>query len=178
MQIARLSLILMLVSTTAWAQSLEPAGSVVALDPEMSAQAKTSALLAGSLFYRDPDGCPFPNIFASAQTIFEQRFQALIDGDMEALGCFYAPDVTVILPGSVVRGRAAVVEAFSQFGAIFGGAQPELTSVTADHFVVLATFSMIGETLSVPDGADTYVIVGGRIIYQTVHSTIVPTAAP
>ncbi|HLT30299.1 MAG TPA: nuclear transport factor 2 family protein [Myxococcaceae bacterium] len=178
MQIARLSLILTLVSFAALAQALEPVGSVAALDPQMSAQAKTSALLSGSLFFRDPDGCPFPNIFASAQDIFEQRFQALVDGDMQALACFYAPDVTVILPGSVVRGRAAVVQAFSEFGAIFGGAQPELTSVTADHFVVLATFSMIGETLSVPDGADTYVIVGGRIIYQTVHSTIVPTAAP
>ena len=152
-----------------WVAPTPAQGMQVTGDPQ------TSSLFGGGILGRDPDGCPFPDIWATPRQVFDRRFQALLAGDIRTLSCLYAPDATVMLPGTIVRGRSNLVPAFLQFGAIFGGAVPQLTSVTADHFVVMANFSLVGETLSIPDGSDTYVIVGGRIVYQTVHSTIVPT---
>lgn len=171
MQLVRFSLLLSLVSTAAVAQTLDAAQATQVPGDQASS-------LFGGFLGRDPDGCPFPDIWATPRQIFDRRFQALLAGDIQTLSCLYAPDATVMLPGMIVRGRANIVPAFLQFGAIFGGAVPQLTSVTADHFVVMANFSLVGETLSVPDGSDTYVIVGGRVVYQTVHSTIVPTPQP
>jgi hypothetical protein len=168
MPLVRLSLILSLVSTAAVAQTFDAAPSTVV---------QTAPLLAG-FFGADPDGCPLPDFRATAQEIFDRRFQALLAGDIQTLTCLYAPDATVMLPGSIVRGRANIVPAFLQFGSLFGGAVPQLTSVTADRFVVMANFTLVGPTLSIPDGSDTYVIVGGRVVYQTVHSTIVPNPQP
>jgi len=171
MHVRRLVPLFLLISNIAVAQSLGP-------PPEAQVRGPAAAFSNGSgPFWTDADGCPFPDLFATAEQLFHRRFQALVDGDIHALGCMYAKNATVIMPGAVVKGRAAVVEAFSSFGSLFGGAAPELTSVTWDGITVLATFSIAGPLLSVPDGADTFVIVGGQVVYQTVHATLVPTGA-
>ncbi|MCI0572799.1 MAG: nuclear transport factor 2 family protein [Myxococcaceae bacterium] len=177
MSLVRLAVVLSsLVALSAVAQdattdSLQ-ASSHLSSEGSLTLAASPTALLA------DPDGCPPPRFTASALEVFYARYEALITGDVRQLTCLYAPNATVILPGTVLHGRAQIVPALLQFGSVFGGAQPQLTSVTADGFVVMATFQLFGPQLSIPDGSDTFVIAFGRVLYQTVHSTVVPTAQP
>lgn len=164
MNALRILPLLLALAGSASAQSLGPVDRATARD------AATQARWTGV------DGCPFPDLFATAEEAFYRRYEALLAGDLHTLGCMYAKNATVIMPGTVVKGREAIVEAFSNFGALFGGAQPELTSVTWDGITVLATFSVQGPVMSVLDGADTFVIVGGQVVYQTVHASLVPSA--
>lgn len=119
------------------------------------------------------DGCPIRYNFRTPQQVMADHIAALEAGDLQRAMCDYAQDAVVIMPGSVIRGRAAITEGFSQFYQLFGGRVPTITSMTIEGEVAFDTFTLETEFASIPDGADTFVIRFGRIRYQTVHSTIV-----
>jgi ketosteroid isomerase-like protein len=120
--------------------------------------------------------CPKVSRKASAAEVFEARLAALNAGNLELAFCYYAEDAVVVMPGSVVQGREAIKAAFVQFGSLFGGVLPTPSSVTVGGDVVLATFSLAMPGVSIPDGADTFVIRDGLIQAQTVHASIVFSA--
>lgn len=119
--------------------------------------------------------CPPVDPHRTPQQTFDARNAALAAGDSTAAFCTYAEDAVVVMPGTVVRGRANVQAAFLNFGALFGGAQPNVTSATEADDVLLITYTLTGPTLTIADGADTFVVVRGRIVSQTVHATLTPT---
>ncbi len=119
--------------------------------------------------------CPPVDPHRTPLQTFAARNAALAVGDVALAMCAYDEDAIVVMPGTVVRGRAAVTQAFLGFGALFGGAQPTVTSTTEADDVLLLTYTLTGPTLSITDGADTFVVRNGRFVRQTVHATLSPT---
>lgn len=119
--------------------------------------------------------CPHVDPNRTPQQTFDARNAALAAGDLTGAFCAYDEDAVVVMPGSVVRGRANVAAAFLGFGALFGGAQPTVTSTTQADDVLLVTYTLVGPTLTIADGADTFVVRHGRITRQAVHATLTPT---
>lgn len=117
--------------------------------------------------------CPKVSKKTKAADVFAARMAALYAGNLDLAFCYYAKDAVVVMPGSVVKGREAIKTAFVEFGSLFGGLIPEPSSVTVQGDVVLVTFSIETPGVSVPDGADTYVIRDGLIRAQTVHASVV-----
>jgi len=120
--------------------------------------------------------CPKVSKKATTAEVFEARMAALGAGNLDLAFCYYAEDAVVVMPGSVVKGREAIKAAFVQFGSLFGGALPAPSTLTIEGEVALVTFSMVTPGVSVPDGADTFVIRDGLIRAQTVHATLVFSA--
>jgi ketosteroid isomerase-like protein len=119
--------------------------------------------------------CPWVNPHRTPQQAFDARNAALAAGDLDAAFCAYDDDAVVMMPGSVVRGRENIQTAFLAFGSLFGGQFPTITSTTEADDVLLVTYTITGPTLSITDGADTFVVRRGRISRQVVHATLTPT---
>lgn len=98
---------------------------------------------------------------------------ALKAGALDRAMCDYAIDARVVMPGSVAQGLDQIRAGFTAMNQMFGGAIPEVTSVTTSGEVVLMTYQIYTPTLSIPDGSDTFVIRFGLIHYQVVHSPMV-----
>jgi hypothetical protein len=136
------------------------------------------ALAAASLFIAAPAhgetrrSCPPPDLRKSPEQMLRQHVALLGSGQVDAAVCDYAEDASVILPGQVVRGREAISSALSGFASLLGGAPPEISTITASGPIVLLTFEDLGSPCQIPDGADTYVVVLGRIVAQTVHDAL------
>jgi len=107
--------------------------------------------------------------------VISEHLAFIQDGHIDAAMCDFARRAVVLLPDQVVEGRDAIRVGLEGFSALLGGAVPEVTSLTSSGPVVLLTFTAEGTPYSIPDGSDTYIVVGGQIIYQTVHATWVPT---
>jgi ketosteroid isomerase-like protein len=117
--------------------------------------------------------CARPDERRSPEETIRAHIASLAAGDMDTAVCDYAEDATVILPGNVVAGRGAIASALAGFTALLGGAAPQITTLTTSGPVVLLTFHDDGAPCQIPDGADTYVVVRGAIVAQTVHDTLV-----
>lgn len=120
-----------------------------------------------------PWHCGRPDRHATPTQVLQARFAAMARQDLNAIACSYAEDAVVILPGSVVRGRDAVMQAFAGFAALLGGAAPTIASLTAADEVVLVLYSVTTPSVSIPDGADTFIVRDGQIATQTVHGSFV-----
>ncbi len=132
-----------------------------------------ASLLVGGPALAKPDTCPKPDKKATPEQVFAARLVAMQQGDLAAIACSYAKDAVVVFPGSVIRGREAIMEAFLAFAGALGGTPPTITSTTQADDNLLVTYEVITPTISIPDGADTFIIRDGRIQYQLVHGTIV-----
>ncbi|MDQ3262905.1 MAG: nuclear transport factor 2 family protein [Myxococcota bacterium] len=132
-----------------------------------------ASLLVGGPALAKPDTCPKPDKKATPDQVFAARLLAMQQGDIEAIACSYDQDAVVVFPGSVIRGREAIMQAFLAFAGALGGTPPTITSTTEADDTLLVTYEVITPTLSIPDGADAFVIRDGRIQYQLVHGTIV-----
>lgn len=121
--------------------------------------------------------CPWVDPLRSVTEAFDARNAALAAGDLDLAMCAYAEDAKVILPGTILIGRAQIKAALASFGSMFGGAQPQITSSTATHSALLITYTITGPQVSIPDGSDTFVAALGRIRIQTVHATLAFTQA-
>lgn len=119
--------------------------------------------------------CPKLSKKLTTLEVFNGRQAALNAGNINLAFCYYEEDAVVIMPNAVVRGREPIKMAFVLFGSLFGGAFPTPKSVTVDGETLLATFTLVTPALSIPDGADVFIVKDGRIQTQVVHSTIVPT---
>jgi hypothetical protein len=85
--------------------------------------------------------------------------------------CDYAENGTVLLPGQIVTGLDDIRIGLEGIGALLGDGVPEVRTLTAHGPTVLLTFSAFGSPCVIPDGSDTYVVVRGKIVVQTVHDT-------
>ena len=133
------------------------------------------ALPAGAASGSTPspgDSCPRPNVLRTPEQVVRQHVAALASGDLAGATCDYAEDATVLLPGQVVSGRDAIGQALAGFSGLLGGAPPAIETLTSSGPLVLLTFQDLGAPCTIPDGADTYVVVAGRILAQTVHDTL------
>lgn len=133
------------------------------------------------LFIRERDGwmCPLLDVLRSPQQVISDRLAAAAAGDIDLLMCSYSWDAAVIMPdGNVAHGREEIMTGFLQMTQMLGGAAPTVTSTTFVDNVVLMTFEAFGPVVSIPDGADTFVIKLGKIKYHTVHATLQFGAAP
>lgn len=119
----------------------------------------------------DAKGCHIDRD-ASPIEVLNGRNAALKAGNLDQVLCYYAKDAVVMTAGGVFQGHAAIRQGFEALGQLFGGAFPQIHAVVVHDDVVLVTFSIIGPTVSVLDGADTYVIRGGLIRVQTAHDPI------
>jgi hypothetical protein len=127
---------------------------------------------AGAAAQRD---CPAGLRHRTATEAIEEHVALLRAGNLEAALRDFADAAVVILPGQVASGIDEIRSGLSGFAQLFGGAVPEIDSLTSVDSVVLLTFHVIGSDLSIPNGSDTYIVKKGLIRYQTVHDVIVPT---
>jgi hypothetical protein len=140
-----------------------------------------SLLCMGSVSARDAGegerpGCPRGLQHRTATEAIEEHLALLRARDLEGALCDYADDAVVILPDQVASGISEIRTGLSGFAQLFGDAVPEIDSLTSVDSVVLLTFHVTDDDLSIPNGSDTYIVKKGLIRYQTVHDVIVPTS--
>jgi hypothetical protein len=121
----------------------------------------------------------------TAEETIREHLALLQAGNLDEAMCDYAEGAVVILPDQVVTGLDNIKAGLSSVGSLLGGAVPQIQTLTATHAVVMITFMASGTPCTIPDGSDTYVVVGGHIVAQTVHDTfqnapgeVCPAAAP
>ncbi len=121
----------------------------------------------------------------TAEQTVRQHLALLQAGDLDQAMCDFDESSKIILPGQVVTGLDGIRTGLSKVGSLLGDTAPEIRTVTATKAVVLVTFTAEGDRCAIPDGSDTYVVEGGRIVTQTVHDTLhnvpgatCPAAAP
>ncbi len=117
-------------------------------------------------------GCPLRLLGRTPQQVWNEHLAALQAGDFDRAMCDYAWDARVLMPGTVLRGFNQVKAGFLSFNQLVGNALPTVTSVTIDGEVVFSTFTLQSPLVSIPDGADTFVVRFGLIHYQTVHASL------
>ena len=127
---------------------------------------------SGTITESDGLTCPIPNLLATPQQVIAARIAALVAGNINGVICTYAVGATVIMTGTIVKGRPAILASFTQFFALLGNTVPTFTAETYSGPMALVNYTVNIPTLTVPDGSDTYVIVLGRIQYQTVSATL------
>lgn len=132
-----------------------------------------SSLLVGGVASANAPECPKADKQATPEQVFAARIEAMQRGDFQAIACSYAEDAVVIFPGTVIRGREAIMRAFADFAGVLGGAPPVVTSSTEAGNVLLITYEVHTPRVSIPDGSDTFVIEKGRITSQVVHASLV-----
>ncbi len=118
------------------------------------------------------------------QTVLD-HVASIQEGRIDEAMCDFAPNAAVILPGQVITGLDNIRAGLEGFGALLGGAVPEIHTLTTHESTVLLTFSAFGTPCTIPDGSDTYIVREGHIVAQTVHDTlysapgaVCPLAAP
>lgn len=116
--------------------------------------------------------CPVGYWLQSPEQVMEQRLAAIADGDMDLFFCSYDINAKVVMPDSVIVGRANIRNSLLGLLGLLGGTIPTVTSLTFADGVALLTYFVHTPVVSVLDGSDTFVIKWGRIKYQTVHSTL------
>jgi ketosteroid isomerase-like protein len=122
----------------------------------------------------DSDGltCPKPDKDATPSAVIAGRVAALQAGNIDLVICTYAVDSTVLMAGSVITGRPNIKSAFVSFFGLLGNTVPTFTSQTFSGPIALITYTSSAPSVTVPDGADTFVISKGRIHYHTVSATL------
>ena len=117
------------------------------------------------------------------------------DSELDKAMCDYAEAATVIQPiptvippdfpahpatGLVVSGldniRAGLTGIFCFLGP--SAAPPLIQTLTESHNQVMITFTASGSPCSIPDGSDTYSVLLGHIITQTVHDSLACSRPP
>jgi hypothetical protein len=95
---------------------------------------------------------------------------AFRSANAELLACDYAEDAVFMMPGTVVQGREQIQAVFAGFfqpaGAI--NALP-VSSLTTDAHHALMLYSVDSQHVVVTGGVDTFRVVKGRIVAQTVY---------
>lgn len=102
-----------------------------------------------------------------------RRLAGDLEGDLEAN---YSPDVLILSSFSTFRGHDGVRQSAAQLDEVAAGAEFAYNrTVIEDEYAFLEwTASRDGED-RVDDGSDSFHIVDGRIVMQTIHYTAVPT---
>jgi hypothetical protein len=116
--------------------------------------------------------CPRGRQNRTPEQVWAARIAALSVGNIDLAMCDYARNATVVMPGSVLTGRAQIKAGFLAFAQLVNFAQPEVTSTTFAGPILLVTFTLITNGPSIPDGADTFVIRNGLIHQHVVHASI------
>jgi len=107
----------------------------------------------------------------SAEQTIREHIAFIQAGDLDAAMCDYADEAAVVLPNQVITGLDNIRGGLAGFGALLGGAIPQVQTLTATPNVVLLTFTALGVPCMIPDGSDTYIVEKGHIVTQTVHDT-------
>lgn len=129
----------------------------------------------GTLLVRERDGlyCPANHRLRTPEQVVADRLADIAAGRLDRFFCSYDADVKVVMPGSVTSSRLAARDQFLALFGMLGGTIPTVTSLTFGGPVALMTYTVTSPVLSIPDGADTFVIVLGKITHQTVHGSVV-----
>ncbi len=114
------------------------------------------------------------------QEVFDDHLHQGQHGNVEEdLSRNYAPEVVVLTGAGVHRGHDAVRELAAWLRQELPDATFTYTTRGVDGEVALLEWTASTPSAErVQDGADTFVIRGGRIHAQTIHSTVLPTPAP
>jgi hypothetical protein len=110
----------------------------------------------------------------SPDQVLQAHFAAVLSGNVDRVTCDYAKHASIVVPGAVMTGKAAIGAYYTQIFALMGGpgtlAVVSLTTVPTrrDGGVALLEWTLESPHLAVGDGTDTFVIQDGRIQQQTV----------
>ena len=113
--------------------------------------------------------CPDHVQKRSPEQVLEDHVSALLSGDLDLIACDYDEDAVIITPRNVVSGHNEIKAYFASiFQAMGGPGNLGAVSVTTSGTVLLLEWTLDSPHLVVGDGTDTFVVVKGRIHYQTV----------
>jgi ketosteroid isomerase-like protein len=110
----------------------------------------------------------------STQKVFEDHAMALASGDMDKLLADYAEDAIILtLDGSFV-GKEAIRAFFEGTPASFPNLQITPVGLAIEGDTLVMYWSADSDTVSIPDGVDTFIIRDDKIQRQTVWIKAVP----
>jgi hypothetical protein len=130
------------------------------------------------------DSCPAGSGERTPEKVLEDHRQALLAGEVDRdVACNYDRDAVVISDQGVDSGRDAIRLALQRLLGAFRGAVPVVRSqvvlpLPGGGHMVRVLFSLETPCLDLPDGVDTYLIQGGRILAQTAHASPAFKCAP
>lgn len=104
--------------------------------------------------------------------VLHHHLQLRLDGDLERdLRENYAEDVLVLSGFATYRGHEGVRQSAAQLAeAIEGGSFTYARTVIEDEYAFLEWTARDGD-MAIADGADSFRIVDGRIVFQSIHYT-------
>ncbi|HEX6871252.1 MAG TPA: nuclear transport factor 2 family protein [Micromonosporaceae bacterium] len=109
----------------------------------------------------------------SAEEVFAHHGQALGAEDVEEIVSDYTDDATLVLHGTVYRGKDGAREVFTQLLRDVPKATWDLDTVFADDILYLEWKARSGDTARhIDDGIDTFVFAEGKIRVQTVQYSV------
>ncbi|HZS02156.1 MAG TPA: nuclear transport factor 2 family protein [Chloroflexota bacterium] len=111
----------------------------------------------------------------STEEVFRDHLRLRAAHDLDAdLQCNYAPDVVLLCRYGVFVGLDEVRESAARLHHQLPHARYEYLSCQTHGEYAFLEWRAESETCHVEDGADSYVIRGGRIVMQTIHYTLIP----
>ncbi len=112
----------------------------------------------------------------SAKEVFDDHLRQSIDSTVqEDFARNYADDVVLLTGRGVFRGRDGLMHLADLLRKELPDAQFEYCVRLVEGDVAFLEWTARSDGAQVKDGADSYVIRGGRIVAQTIHYTVTPS---
>ena len=110
----------------------------------------------------------------STQQVFNDHMDALARGDMPALMADYADDAVMLTIDQAYVGKAAIQGFFAATFAAMPHAKLTGTGLQVQGDYLLVSWTGDSDTVTVPNGNDTFYIHGDKIHMQSVWFTLLP----
>ncbi len=111
----------------------------------------------------------------TAFEVLESHRAALAARDWPAVACNYAPDAVVVHDAGTTLGRDAIVHDLQVISELFDGIVPQVNEevivpiLRGKAEMARVLWSVSTQCIDIFDGADTYLVVEGKIQSQTAH---------
>ena len=109
----------------------------------------------------------------TTEDVFGDHLQKRQDGDLEAdIQNNYAADVVMLTHRGVFRGHDGVRNCAAELAESLGGDDYRYDKQLVDGDFAFLVWRGFNDDKYVCDGADSYVVRGGKIIMQSIHYTV------
>jgi hypothetical protein len=111
----------------------------------------------------------------STEEVFRDHLELRAAGNVERdIERNYAPDVVLMRSHAVFSGQMGVRQCAQLLKQDIGDAEVTYVTCRVHDDVAFLEWTARSNTRTVEDGADTFIIRGGRIVIKTVHYTVKP----
>jgi hypothetical protein len=113
----------------------------------------------------------------STQEVFEDHLSKRDENDLEGdLNCNYAPDVVLLTCTGILRGHEGVRRSHKILMDSLPDASIECFNKIVDGEFALLEWRAMSSSVEVREGADSFVVRGGKICFQSIHYKVHPVS--